>query len=240
MKKNVLIFVFSIIISLGFSQNYKVNSEKLNIRSGPSTKFEILHQLTFGDEVLVVEKNPSGWWKIKYSNLNGYVAGKNLKEENYNDWEKKTYISGTKPDCENITPEYDLDIDNYLKIEVGTNTDVVVKLMKKSTIDDKCIRVVYINAGDTYFVKNIPQGLYYLKIAYGKDYRQNIVNNKCKIKFIQNPIYEKGTNLLDFNFLTDDNGISVPSFELKLDVTTMTAKDENFNTGNISVEEFNN
>jgi hypothetical protein len=240
MNKNVLIFVFSIIISLGFSQNYKVNSEKLNIRSGPSTKFEILHQLTFGEEVLVVEKNQSGWWKIKYSNINGFVASKNLKEENYNDWEKKTYISGTTPDCENITPEYDYKIDNYLKIQVGGGTDVVVKLMQKSHTEAKCIRVVYINSGDTYYIKNIPEGLYYLKIAYGKDYRQSIVNNKCKIKFIQNPIYEKGSKVLDFYVKTDNNGISVPSFELKLDVITKSTKDENFNTGNISEEEFNN
>lgn len=231
---------FVLISLFSQSQSYKVISEKLNIRNGPGTQYEILHQLELGNEVRVLEKNSSGWWKIQYSNINGYVAGKNLKEENYDDWEKKSYKSGTTPDCENISPEYDYEIDNYLKIQVGYNTDVVVKLMQKSQTEDKCIRVVYINSGDTYYVKNIPEGLYYLKIAYGKDYRQTIVNKKCKIKFIKNPIYEMGDNLLDFNIVKTNEGISIPYFELSLDVITTTETGKEFKTGNISEDQFNN
>jgi putative component of toxin-antitoxin plasmid stabilization module len=238
--KSIIIIIVFIISNFSFSQSYKVISEKLNIRNGQGTQFEILHQLEFGNEVRVLEKNASGWWKIQFLEIIGYVASKNLKEENYETWDKKSYASGTTPDCENISPEYDYKIDNYLKIQVGNNTDVVVKLMQKSQIEDKCIRVVYINSGETYDIKNIPEGLYYLKIAYGKDYRQTIVNKKCKFKFIKSPIYEKSNNILDFNKIKTSEGYEIPSYGLDLDVITTYVDGDVFNSGNISEEEFNN
>jgi hypothetical protein len=63
-----------------------------------------------------------------------------LKRSEYADWEKKNYSSGSTPDCENITPEYDNELENYLQIQVGNNTDVVVKMMRKSIYGDRCIR----------------------------------------------------------------------------------------------------
>jgi fermentation-respiration switch protein FrsA (DUF1100 family) len=55
-------------------------------------------------------------------------------------------------------------------------------------------------------MKNIPEGYYYLKIAYGKDYRKGIVNNQCQIQFTKDAVYEKGTETLDFNKVKKPNG----------------------------------
>lgn len=240
--KALLVVIATLVLFKGAyaqTETYVVNSNVLNIRSGPGTNYKVVHQLSKDDLVEVLEKGESGWWQIQYSDITGYVFGSYLKRSEYADWEKKNYSSGSTPDCENISPEYDNELENHLKIQVGYNTDVVVKMMRKSTYGDRCIRVVYVNGGDTYFMKNIPEGIYYLKIAYGKDYRQSIVDNKCYIKFIKNAIYEKGTETMDFNVIKTSQGTSVPYFELFLDVvTTIDAK--KFKTGNISEAEFNN
>lgn len=238
--------LFIVLAILGFNINaytqtetYAVKIEVLNIRSGPGMNYKIVGQLHKGELVEVLEKNESGWWSIQYSNGTYYVFGSNLKRSEYADWDSKNYSSGSTPDCENISPEYNNELDNYLKIQVGTKTDVVVKLMRQSPYEDKCIRVVYINGGDTYYLRHIPEGIYYLKIAYGKDYRQGIVDNKCYIKFIRNALYERGTETMDFNIIKTAQQVSIPYFELFLDVVTTTDANR-FETGNISEAEFNN
>lgn len=221
------------------SEKYTVVSNLLNVRSGPGTEFKVEYRLPLETEVEVLQKSKSGWWLIEFSGLKGYVFAKYLKPDKYADWEKKTYNSGSTPDCENVIPEYDYDLENHLKVEVGSHTDVVIKMMRKTSFGDKCIRVVYVNTGDTYYMKNIPEGLYYLKIAYGKDYRQGVVDGKCYIKFVDNAIYEKGKDILDFNVIRTSRGTKVPYFELFLDVVTTTNANQ-FKTGNISEAEFNN
>ena len=241
MNKLVAVIVFFSVFVEGYSQTqkYSVLSPVLNVRSGQGTQYEVQYKLSAGDEVEVLEKNSSGWWQIQYSDITGYVYFKYLKRDEYADWEKRTYNSGTTPDCENVTPEYANDIDNHLKIEVGSHTDVVIKMMRKTSYGDRCIRVVYINTGDTYYMKNIPEGIYYLKIAYGKDYRQSIIDGKCYIKFVKSAIYEKGTDIMDFNIIKTSDRTSIPYFELFLDIVTTTKANE-FKTGNISEAEFNN
>lgn len=235
-----MILVFLMLYINVYSQSEKYTAtDNLNVRSGQGTQFEIIHKLMKGEEVEVIKKYESGWCQIRYSNITGYVFEKYLKPDLYAEWQKKTYASGSTPDCENVTPEYDYKIDNHLKIQVGSNTDVVVKMMRKTISGDKCIRVVYINARDTYFMKNIPEGNYYLKIAYGKDYRQSVVDGKCFIKFVNNAQYEKGNEIMDFNVVKTARGTSIPYFELFLDMISTTSEN-NFKTGDISEAEFNN
>jgi len=241
MNKFLMTSMFLLICSNIFSQTetYTVTSGILNIRNGQGTQYSILHQLSAGDQVEVIEKNQSGWWQVQFSEFKGYVFAKYLKRDEYADWEKRSYASGTTPDCENVSPEYDKDLDNHLKIQVGSNTDVVVKMMRKTSYGDRCIRVVYVNSGDIYYMRNIPEGIYYLKIAYGKDYRQSIVDGKCYIKFIKSAQYEKGSETMDFTVIKTEQRTSVPYFELFLDVVTTTNANK-FQTGNISEAEFNN
>jgi hypothetical protein len=111
--------------------------------------------------------------------------------------------------------------------------------MKMGYDEDVCIRMVYIRSNETFYLKNVPEGRYYLKIAYGKDWRQSIVNNQCIGKFIKNVQYEKGEEVLDFNLQKTYNGVNVPYFELSLNVITTQYKKDSYNADNISEKEFN-
>ncbi|MEO6348086.1 MAG: DnaJ domain-containing protein [Aquaticitalea sp.] len=164
---------------------------------------------------------------------------------NYSDWDSTYYQTGNSPGCYNFTPRFNKALDNKLEVTVGYNTDAVVKLINVRT--KKCIRYVYIRSGDTYNVKNIPEGKYYLKIAYGKDWRQKIINQKCVGKFILDHLYKKGNDTLDFNKVFEGtktkgnqsyNSYQIPSFSLKLDVITTDFSDQ-FKTNEISEEDFN-
>lgn len=227
---------------------YIVSSNTLNIRKGAGTNHVILSVLSKGDQVTLLEKSNNDWWLIGFEGTVGYVFSKYITKDPYSDWEKKNYRSGVTPDCENIFPKYDFDLNNYLRIIVGSGTDVVVKLMKSSYSGDECIRVVYVRSGDTYEIKNIPEGRYYLKIAYGKDYRQKIIDNQCHVRFVQFAEYEKGTDILDYHKQRQPNQIignqvyenwSIPSYELYLDILQSNTRGSNFNSRNISEAEFN-
>jgi len=152
-------------------------------------------------------------------------------------WEERGLENGLMPSCYNLKPESDESIDNSLEINVGGGTDVVVKLMNVKS--EKCIRYVFINSGSTYQIRNIPQGLYYLKIAYGKEWLSKIENNQCIGKFLRNPMYEKGEDIMDFSIQRSSNGFSIPSFKLSLDVVSSNLSNS-FSSQNISENDFNN
>jgi len=76
----------------------------------------------------------------QYVNQGSGNAPKHINNnESYDDWQKVDLRSGTTPDCFNFTPRYDLAINNYLTIKVGSNTDVVLKLC--SYTNNKCIYI---------------------------------------------------------------------------------------------------
>jgi hypothetical protein len=151
-------------------------------------------------------------------------------------WEEDQFVNGQLPSCYNFKPKKSK-IDNYIEVNVGSGTDVVIKVVNYST--DVCIRYVYINSGTTYKIRNLPEGVYYLKIAYGKNWFSKVENGKCIGKFISNPLYEKGDNLMDFHLKHNENGYSIPSFRLGLDVV-QTHDGNKFNTNSISEDDFNN
>jgi hypothetical protein len=154
----------------------------------------------------------------------------------YADWEKVDLITGTTPDCFNYTPTYDLAIENELSVNVGNNTDVVLKLCSFTT--NKCIRYVYIRSNETYSIKNIPQDKYYTKIAYGTDWRQKIHNSQCIGKFTHNALYKKGEKIMDFHKQFNGNHIQIPYFSLSLNVSA-TDSTQRYYTNSISEGEFN-
>ena len=51
-----------------------VNTSTLNIRSGPSTSYEVIGTITSGTNVEVLDRSGS-WYKISYNNTYGYVSG---------------------------------------------------------------------------------------------------------------------------------------------------------------------
>ena len=230
--------------SMVFGQSeelYRIRPESLNMRSGPGTNFDVIIKLPKGSEVSVTSKELGDWWGVAYNNINGFVHSDYLELNNdpFRDWIPKKHDTGATPECFNIIPKYDYEIDNMLRVRVGSNTDVAIKLMNQvAGTRDVCIRIVYINSGDTYEIKNIPEGIYYLKIAYGVDWRQSVEHGQCIGKFVKHALYEIGEEQLDYNLKDMGEYYSVPYFELDLDVIWTEIEDE-FKTDRITEEEFN-
>jgi len=150
-------------------------------------------------------------------------------------WEDRDISNGQLPACYNFIPQYG-NVDNYIEVIVGSNTDVVIKVMNLE--NNNCIRYVFINSGTMYQLKNIPEGQYYLKIGYGEDWFSKVENGQCIGKFVSNPMYEKGEDIMDFNIQHTNDGYNIPSFRLELDVIKSDISNS-FNSQNISEDEFN-
>ncbi len=118
--------------------------------------------------------------------------------------------------CANKSAIYDNSLDNYLKVTNGKNSEVIVKLINSET--NKSIRLIHLKRNTTYSLKNIPEGLYYLTIAYGDDLEIKTEGDQCIPYFKTNPLYEKDENILDYTTNTSDQGFGVPSYNLTLDV----------------------
>lgn len=150
-------------------------------------------------------------------------------------WRESTEKNGNMSPCYNFK-EKKSNIENYLEVQVGGGTDVAIKLM--NIVTGNCIRYVFINSGTTYRITNIPEGSYYVKIAYGKDWYSKNENGQCIGKFLLNPIYEKGDDVMDYNLKYTTEGYSIPSFKLKLDVIASSPLNT-FNSQSMSEEDFN-
>lgn len=150
-------------------------------------------------------------------------------------WEEQEIQNGQLPTCYNFKPKQG-NVKNHLEVIVGGGTDVSIKVMNVNT--DRCVRYVFINNSSSYSINNIPEGKYYLKIAYGKNWLSKIINGQCLGKFIRNPMYEKGEDIMDFNIQHKRRGYSIPSYQLQLDVVS-SGVSNSFNSQNISEEDFN-
>ncbi|WP_010522046.1 SH3 domain-containing protein [Aquimarina agarivorans] len=247
---------------------YFVSVESSSLRSGPGTNYNVVAELGKGMQVLLISEDFGDWWTVQYKTMNGFIrrsdilavpAGiviqPNEEDENdgdyyeeedkssnkYDDWESTEYETGETPECLNIVPEFDYSLDNYLKINnVGSNTEAVVKLIKidNTNGEELTYRIAYIQDGDVHQMKNIPAGKYYLKIAYGKDWREFTENGNCFGRFVENPQYEKGDDIVDFTPVKTSKGTDVPSYELSLDVSNSSSN--SLETEDISEKDFNN
>ena len=145
--------------------------------------------------------------------------------------------NGNITSCKVVKSKYDQNINNRLEISVGYNANVAVKMINYET--QTCIRYVYITKGSTYIIRHIPQGKYYLKIAYGNDWGIKKGQYKCDGKFMSEALYKKGDEILDFYLVNEGDHYSVPSYSLRLDVIRSLSSDENnYQSDNISEDEF--
>ncbi|WP_459211095.1 SH3 domain-containing protein [Aquimarina rhabdastrellae] len=163
------------------------------------------------------------------------------KKESYKNWEKVAYKTGEAPKTSTVKAKYDYKLDNYLRLIIGKNTDVVVKLYR---MDDKkgdvCIREAYVNSGATHLIRNIPAGDYYMKIAYGKDWKETTKNGKRYGVFTKHALYERDPSILPFTPRKNNAGdLIVPSFTLNLDLVSDGAGGYNSEEDNINADEFN-
>lgn len=122
--------------------------------------------------------------------------------------------------------------DNYFDIHIGEGFSVAVKIMDANT--GKCIRYVFVPEGETITTNQIPQGQYYLKLAYGKDWMESSEGGVIRGKFTRCPLFEKSTSSYDFG---KKNSQCVVNYSLELNVINGNL-DQNFETVKISETEF--
>lgn len=59
---------------------YVISQNTLNIRSGPSTKHEVIGTLKHGDQVTATGQTSDGWYQVSYNGSVGYVSSQYLSE----------------------------------------------------------------------------------------------------------------------------------------------------------------
>lgn len=130
-----------------------------------------------------------------------------------------------------IKPIYGIQ-DNYFDISMGTGCNVAVKIMDFRT--DKCIRYVYVAENTTTTVQEIPQGIYYLKLAYGYDWMELETDSVKRGKFTRNVSYERSQDIFDFGIKNSQDEINY-----QLEINVIDSKlENNFLVTPIDEEEF--
>ncbi|WP_299312511.1 M56 family metallopeptidase [uncultured Aquimarina sp.] len=139
------------------------------------------------------------------------------KASKYSVRDNVIYKKEAEPYCANQDElRYDYNIDNYLKITNGKNAEVIIDIV--STESAESVRTVYLPKNTNYFIRNIPEGIYNLKIVYGEGYKENSTNEKCLLSFTNKKVEEKGEDILDFNIIRSSKGINVPSYSMTIDM----------------------
>lgn len=171
--------------------------------------------------------------------------GTSMQNQNSNEFsesqkellEKGWFIPGTVPAGE-LSSKYGVESkfgqqDNYFDIETGPGCDVAIKIVNKA--DEQCIRYVFVPEDTTINIQMIPQGQYYLKLAYGKEWMEYI-NEDGTIdgKFTSNVFYDKSVDVFDFG---KKNSSSVINYVLRINVKENNIQN-NFETVSISESEF--
>ncbi len=147
------------------------------------------------------------------------------------------YIPKTAPAGE-LSKEYGINgkygqQDNYFDIQIGNGCDVAVKIV--DAITDKCIRYVFVPENSTENIQMIPQGKYYLKLGYGKDWMEyDNGDGTISGKFTRNVSYDRSVDIFDFG---KKNSSSIVSYVLQINVENSMLQN-NFGTVAISEAEF--
>lgn len=236
-----LFFLSSLLnVSAQIGDQYTIASPTAVMRTGQGKEFDAVATLSKNEVVSVLKVNENGWWHVDYNGKDGFIISQFLKKRSNDGWISAKYQSGDTPQCENIKPLYDLNLDNHLKVTVNSNSDVVLKLMKIEKEGDVCIRNVYIESNDFLVIKNIPEGKYYLKLAYGTDWRHKRSGGKCNGRFTKNARYEIGEERLNFKVVQFNNKVDIPSYSLTLGKKAREGFEATFNSNQISESEFNN
>ena len=147
------------------------------------------------------------------------------------------YIPKIKPSGE-LPKEYGVKSkfgqqDNYFDIEIGKGCDVAIKIMDVAT--DKCIRYVFVPENSSANIQMIPQGKYYLKLAYGKDWMEyDNGDGTLSAKFTSNVTYDRSTDIFDFG---KKNSSNVVNYLLQINVVDSELQNS-FGTVEISESEF--
>lgn len=130
-----------------------------------------------------------------------------------------------------VKPVYGLQ-DNYFDITMGEGYNVAIKIVDAAT--DRCVRYAVVRENSTTTVSQIPQGRYYLKLAYGQDWMELSTDSMIIGKFTRNAFYERSRQIYDFG---KKNSLEQVNYELCINVQDASGMN-NFETTPISEEEF--
>lgn len=146
-------------------------------------------------------------------------------------WVAKTPETGELSNAFGTTNKYGTQ-NNYFDIIVGTGFDVAIKIVDCES--GNCIRYVFVPEQSKFSVQDIPQGTYYLKLAYGKNWME--LNNGINTigKFYKNPFYERSKEVYDFGRKNSNEFIN---YQLSINVVG-DSTNNNFSTVKITEEEF--
>ena len=110
---------------------------------------------------------------------------------------------------------------------------IPVKIIDASR--DKCIRYVLVPENSSVSVQMIPQGRYYLKLAYGKDWMEyDNGDGTITGKFTKNESYDKSVDVFDFGKKNSSDNVS---YVLHINVVN-SKLENNFETQEISEDDF--
>ena len=219
---------------------YKLHVKNLIVHDGPSEESKTIGELKRGDAIVILAEERDNWYQIQFGKKKGYILGPSLDQEEFWTLQVTANKGPTKAVCEDFENLYDPKLNNYLQINTGDGRDVVIKLMQKNASGSKCIRSIYIDANSETKIRNIPEGKYYVKVAYGNRWSLDISNNICYGKFNDNAIYEKSEEIYDFHITKTANGFQVPSYQLTLEIISDNKEGESTLDNQISEEDFNN
>ncbi len=121
---------------------------------------------------------------------------------------------------------------SYITFENSNASDAVVCLVNYQT--NETIRNEYIKAGDSYTMRKIPTGVYFLKVYYGNDWNPE-KKNFCGINgaFDSNERFSKSDNLGDLIDIKNTNQSYTTGT-----ITLYAVPNGNMSTKNISANEF--
>ena len=69
--------------------------------------------------------------EVEYETVSSGNSSGGGSYDQYKDWDTTEYETGETPECLNIVPEFDYNLDNFLLVKnVGSNSEAVVKLIK--------------------------------------------------------------------------------------------------------------
>lgn len=234
----LLLLLLNIAVNAQNNEYYVVTSEGQNLRSSDGTEFNVLATLVENAVVKVIDKSEKNYWIVEHNGTKGFFPAKFLKKRSTAGWIPQQYETGDTPICEKVNPQHDYNIENHLKITVNSDTDIVLKLMRRQKEGDVCIRTVFIKSYDFMVIRHIPQGKYYLKIAYGNDWRQKKTGSNCQGMFLENAHYEIGKQQLNFNLIDLGNQVQTPSYALTLGTKVKDNASSTFVSNPISHKEF--
>lgn len=146
----------------------------------------------------------------------------------------KTTPSGELPKEYGVKNKYGQQ-DNYFDIEIGKGCDVAIKIV--DAVTNKCIRYVFIPENSSANIQMIPQGKYYLKLTYGKDWMEyDNGDGTITGKFTSNVTYDRSVDIFDFG---KKNSSNVVNYLLQINVVDSQLQNS-FGTVEISEAEFMN